>query len=214
MTGLLQIQTDASHWDRFHQVDNSNIPGLLDLPIPRPRKNQFVLDFGFGKGQSLRQLQQQGFKNLIGIEASRDCITQMQKDTLIPVHHFDELSDLAKLLRVDLFSMFGVFSTIVDNSHRALLVQSIYSVLKKNGRLVIYDYVYDPLRRDRYRGISLGKSTHCLLHPAWSQYPFIHYSIPEIKEIFSDLSLIYAAEFAIPSFKHSSSPGCLMVFQK
>ncbi len=214
MTALLQIQTDISYWDGFHRVDHSNIPGLLDLPISLPRTDQSILDFGFGKGRNLCQLRERGFEQLTGIEVSRDCIAHMQKNTPIPVHHFDELAKLAKTLRVDMFSMFGVFSTLADTSHRALLVRSIKSVLKQNGRLVIYDYAYDPLRNHQYQSIRFGRRRHRLLHPAWSQSPFIHYSIAEVEKIFSGLSLIEATELAIPSFKHASVPGYLMVFQK
>ena len=214
MTSLLQVQTAIPYWDSFHQIDNSNIPGLLDLPISLPHEDQAILDFGFGKGQNLRQLMKQGFKNLTGIEVSRDCIAHMQKDTPIPVHHFDKLAKLAKTLRVDIFSMFGVFSTIADPSHRDLLIRSINAVLKQNGRLVIYDYAYDPLRSQQYKSICFGQHLHCFLHPAWAQSPFLHYSIPEVEEIFSNLLLIQATELAIPSFKHASVPGYLMVFQK
>lgn len=214
MTSLLRVKTDISYWDSFHRVDHSNIPGLLDLPISLPQTDQSILDFGFGRGRNLRQLRKRGFKDLTGIEVSRDCIAHMQKDTPIPVHHFDKLAELAKTLKVDMFSMFGVFSTIADTSHRNLLVRSIRSVLKKNGRLVIYDYAYDRLRSHQYRSIRFGPCRHCLLHPTWSQSPFIHYSISEVEEIFSDLSLIQATELTIPSFKHASVPGYLMVFQK
>lgn len=214
MTSLLQVQTGLSYWDRFHRVDHSNIPGLLDLPISLPGTEQSILDFGFGRGRNLRQLREQGFEQLTGVEVSRDCIAHMQKDTPIPVHHFDELTKLSKTLRVDMFSMFGVFSTIANTSHRARLVRSINSVLKQNGKLVIYDYAYDPLRSDQYRSIRFGLRRHYLLQPTWSQSPFIHYSISEVEGIFSNLSLVQATKLTIPSFKHASVPGYLMVFQR
>lgn len=214
MPSLLKVQTDTSYWDGFHQVDSSNIPSLLDLPVSPPRKEQSILDFGFGKGRNLRQLLGQGFENLTGFEVSRDCIAQMRNDTFIPVHHFDELASLSTTLRVDVFSMFGVFSTISHKLHRNILVRSINSILKKNGRLIIYDYAYDPLRSAQYHSIDFGNRTHCLLQTSWSKCPFIHYSMLEISDIFADLTLVQATELSIPSFKHSSAPGCLMVFQK
>jgi hypothetical protein len=205
----------TSFWAEFHSIDSSNIPCLLDLPIDiKPHKSDTIMDFGFGQGNNLLNLFNNGFRHLVGVERCNECIFKLRKAIPIPVHHYSELSRLAHNIDIQFFLMFGVLSTIVDFDERDYIIRCIDNLLSCSGIIVLYDYVYDADREHKYNTKVIDDKNHHFITPSWSQAEFVHYHPLQMNSLFSSFQHLQSVQVNIPSFRRSNSVGRLMVFRK
>lgn len=110
----------------------------LNTGLNTAPKDSYILEIGFGTGIFLEYLESLGFKNVEGIEVSRECLDYTKKLVKYPLYIEKNLDSFAKknLNKYDHIILFDVLEHIKKDEVVNFL-QSIKSMLKNSGMLHI-----------------------------------------------------------------------------
>ncbi|GAB6183584.1 class I SAM-dependent methyltransferase [Thermodesulfovibrio hydrogeniphilus] len=120
-------------------------------------ENKKILDVGCGTGSFLRKLIEWGAnpENLYGIDLLPDRIEQAKK--LSPNINF-VCGDASKLPYDDetfhVVMQFTVFTSIFDDSLKKMISKEMLRVLRRDGIILWYDFIYNNPKNPDVRGIS------------------------------------------------------------
>ncbi len=98
-------------------------------------KDKMIMDIGCGKGNLMRLLREQGFRNVFGMDPSSDSVIQMQQEgfTVFKGSIFDEV-------RADLkgnFDCIFLFDVLEHLLYPDLAIEKVSGYLKEDGYLLI-----------------------------------------------------------------------------
>lgn len=114
--------------------------GDLDL-ISRPDSK--ILDMGCGYGRTLRYLRENGFKNLTGIDVSKDLIAAAKKQCS-EAHYF--LGDFEKVelkQKFDAILLMAVIEYILTDKGQRIFFKKISNDLNENGGVFLETFTFD-----------------------------------------------------------------------
>jgi len=142
-----------AYWDSVAQTKNFSHPLRLDLFDGRFAASQRILDLGCGYGRVAAQIAAAGYRNVIGVDTSREMIRRGLREhpelDLQPVEGFPLPFRDASFGGVLLFS---VLTGIPRDEDQVALLQEVHRLLEADGILYISDLLLQEDRRnlDRY----------------------------------------------------------------
>lgn len=141
------------YWDMVANDKNFTTPFQSDLFKKYVDINKSVLDIGCGYGRTLKELYDLGYRNLIGIDFSKEMIDRawnLYSYINFYVGNGNELSfDDSS---IDSVILLGVLTCIPNKSNQEQLIKEIYRILKPSGILYINDFLLNDslMYLDRY----------------------------------------------------------------
>jgi 2-polyprenyl-3-methyl-5-hydroxy-6-metoxy-1,4-benzoquinol methylase len=159
---------------------NFKLPKYLQTNLPES-KEAYILDFGCGLGQTLRELQKNGYKNARGIDIDLKAIKQCQKEGL-PCQAIKNLEIYAQ--SIELKYDFIIMSHVLEHFEKKEIIKTLNllknKLLQPKGKLLI-----------------MVPNAQSNTHSYWAYEDFTH------STIFTSGSILYvlkAAEFNNISF--------------
>ncbi|ADC46852.1 SAM-dependent methyltransferase [Methanobrevibacter ruminantium M1] len=115
-------------------------------------KDDFIVDIGCGYGRTLRELKDNGYRNLRGYDISEKMIERGKNenpdlDLRIKDPDTIDLDDDS----VDGIILFAVLTAIIDDEEQKALIDEIYRVLKPGGILYLNDFLLNDDERNLKR---------------------------------------------------------------
>lgn len=130
------------YWDRVSEKKEFTTPFQTEAFCKYVKKTDIILDVGCGYGRTLNELQQQGFKTLIGIDFAEGMIERGRQqfatlDLRVKKSESIDLPDNS----VDAVILFAVLTCIRNNEEQRRLIKEIQRVLKADGILYVNDFL-------------------------------------------------------------------------
>ena len=119
--------------ERYEKADLSFIQNLL---LENTKKNDFILELGFGSGRELNFLFNQGFKNIYGIDASKNFVNFVKNRFKIDNFRYSILPDINIKGEFDFIYSIAVFMHLPYEIYEET-INNISNKLKKGGKLLI-----------------------------------------------------------------------------
>ena len=141
---------NREYWDMVANDKNFTTPFQSDLFKKYVDINKSVLDIGCGYGRTLKELYDLGYRNLIGIDFSKEMIDRAWNLYSYINFYGNELSfDDSS---IDSVILLGVLTCIPNKSNQEQLIKEIYRILKPSGILYINDFLLNDslMYLDRY----------------------------------------------------------------
>jgi ubiquinone/menaquinone biosynthesis C-methylase UbiE len=149
--------TNRAYWNKVASEKKFTLPVDLSFLRDSLNKDDRILDYGCGYGRTLAELQEQGFRNLYGVDFSAEMI---KRATLsIPEADFKVNDGICIPYPDEYFHgviVLAVLTSIIDDRQQTELIREIIRVLKPGGLLCVSDFLLNDDQRnlDRYE---LGK---------------------------------------------------------
>ncbi|MFE9763492.1 class I SAM-dependent methyltransferase [Streptomyces sp. NPDC005808] len=157
----LDSQTD--YWDAAAGTKRFTHP--LHMPwLDDVSRSAEILDYGCGYGRTMNVLEQQGFGNLCGVDASPGMIAEARR--VHPGMRFAVLDTPPTLAlpdeSVDAVLLFAVLTCIPGDDAQRRLIGELSRVLKPGGLLYLSDLLLqdDQRNRDRYASFAEQYGTY------------------------------------------------------
>lgn len=130
------------YWNMVANEKKFSTPFQMDLYKKYVSDDKKILDIGCGYGRILKELYDNGYTNLLGIDFSSEMIKLA--NSLYPYINFN-ITNGDKLNyednSIDSIILFAVLTCIYDNNSQLNLINEIYRVLKKDGIIYINDFL-------------------------------------------------------------------------
>jgi len=119
--------------ERYEKADLSFIQNLL---LKNIKKDDFILELGFGSGRELNFLFNKGFKNIYGIDASKNFVDFVKNRFKIDNFRYSILPDINIKGKFDFIYSIAVFMHLPYEIYEET-INNISNKLKKGGKLLI-----------------------------------------------------------------------------
>ena len=119
--------------ERYEKADLSFIQNLL---LENIKKDDFILELGFGSGRELNFLFNKGFKNIYGIDASKNFVDFVKNRFKIDNFRYSILPDINIKGKFDFIYSIAVFMHLPYEIYEET-INNISNKLKKGGKLLI-----------------------------------------------------------------------------
>ena len=143
------------YWNMVANEKKFSTPFQMDLYKKYVSNDKRILDIGCGYGRILKELYDNGYTNLLGIDFSSEMIKLA--NSLYPYINFN-ITNGDKLNyednSIDSIILFAVLTCIYDNNSQLNLINEIYRVLKKDGIIYINDFRMCESHSQSYRSTS------------------------------------------------------------
>jgi len=125
------------NWDKLvTRYENANLANIHNLLLKYSKKDDYILELGFGSGRELNFLYNQGYKNLYGIDASSKFVDFVQK-------RFANRNNFTRsiLPKINIKGEFNLIYSIAVIMHLPYstykeLGENIANKLAKNGKIL------------------------------------------------------------------------------
>lgn len=142
----------VEYWNSVAEEKNFTTPFQLSAFLKYVDQDKMVLDIGCGYGRTLNELYNEGYRNLIGIDYSKEMISRGQK--INPNIEY-RIADAEKLNlednSVDSVILLGVLTCTVSDADQENLVSEIKRVLKPGGIIYVNDFLVNDDERNKNR---------------------------------------------------------------
>ncbi|WP_406291770.1 class I SAM-dependent methyltransferase [Streptomyces sp. NBC_00624] len=146
------FDSQIPYWDSAAATKTFTHP--LHLPwLGGISKHAAILDYGCGYGRTLKELEQEGFDNLAGVDTSPAMIERARRlhpgmrFTVLDAPPLSPYSDAA----FDAAVLFAVLTCIPDEGAQHRLITELNRVLKPGGTLYVSDFLLQDDERNRNR---------------------------------------------------------------
>jgi SAM-dependent methyltransferase len=130
---------------------------IAELGIFRDVKDAKILEMGCGNGNVLDEFHERGAGHLFGIDLLFWRLQQGRlKKNDFPFACADGQFSPFPADTFDVIVQFTVFSSILDDGLRRNMAEEMKRILKPNGVILWYDFIWNPLNQQT-RGIRLGE---------------------------------------------------------
>ena len=142
------------YWNMVAKDKKFSTPFQMDIYKEYVDKDKKILDIGCGYGRTLKELYDNGYTNLYGIDFSKEMINLA--NSLYPYINFNIISGNKLDYEDNSFDsviLLAVLTCIPDNSNQLDLINDIYRILKNDGILYINDFLlnYSEMYLERYK---------------------------------------------------------------
>lgn len=149
---MSDLDSQVPYWDAAAAVKTFTHP--LHLPwLDGISRHTAILDYGCGYGRSMKELEQYGFGNLTGVDASPEMINRARR--LHPTMRFTALDAPPALPHpdagFDAALLFAVLTCIPGDEAQHRLIAELNRILKPGGILYISDLLLQDDERNRSR---------------------------------------------------------------
>lgn len=138
---MVYIET-KDYWNRVADKKVFSTPFQIEIFSKYADKNMKILDVGCGYGRTLKELYDNGYRNLIGIDFSSKMIERANSS--YPDISF-KISEGKKLdfedNSIDCVILLAVLTCITNEDDQYHLISEIHRILKKGGVLYINDFL-------------------------------------------------------------------------
>jgi SAM-dependent methyltransferase len=160
---MSDLDSQTAYWDAAATTKRFTHP--LHTPwLDTVERSAAILDYGCGYGRTLDALEQQGFDNLCGVDASPGMIARAR--SLHPATRFAVLDTPPALAcpdaSIDVVVLFAVLTCIPRDDAQRLLIGELHRALKPGALLYLSDLPLqdDRRNRDRYARFAEAYSTY------------------------------------------------------
>ncbi len=130
------------YWDKVAKEKTFTTPFQLELFKEYVGKDKKVVDIGCGYGRILKELFDNGYTNLLGIDFSNEMIKlAKEKYSYINFKVANGKNLEFENNSIDSIILFAVLTTIYDSKSQQDLIKEVYRVLKKDGILYVNDFL-------------------------------------------------------------------------
>ena len=138
---MIYIET-KDYWNRVADEKVFSTPFQIEIFSKYVEKSMKILDVGCGYGRTLKELYDNGYRNLIGIDFSSKMIERANSS--YPDISF-KISEGNKLdfedNSIDCVILLAVLTCITNEDDQYQLISEIHRILKKGGILYINDFL-------------------------------------------------------------------------
>lgn len=139
----------VEYWNSVAEEKNFTTPFQLSEFIKYVDQDKMVLDIGCGYGRTLNELYNEGYRNLVGIDYSKEMIMRGQR--INPNIEY-RIADAERLNiddnSVDSVILLGVLTCTVSNSDQENLISKIKRILKPGGIIYVNDFLVNDDERN------------------------------------------------------------------
>ena len=139
----------VEYWNSVAEEKNFTTPFQLSEFIKYVDQDKMVLDIGCGYGRTLNELYNEGYRNLVGIDYSKEMIMRGQR--INPNIEY-RIADAERLNiddnSVDSVILLGVLTCTVSNSDQENLISEIKRILKPGGIIYVNDFLVNDDERN------------------------------------------------------------------
>ena len=155
MMGTMGIpDRQTSYWDSVAGRKTFTHPLWLGPLLAETPLDARILDYGCGYGRTCIELSQAGFRDVTGIDISREMIARGRREHPgIDLRVFDGLAIPFADNSFQTCTLLAVLTCIPSDAEQERVVAEIHRVLRPGGLLHVSDYPIqdDKRNRDRYR---------------------------------------------------------------
>jgi SAM-dependent methyltransferase len=131
----------AAYWNRVANQKTFTHPLDLSLLEQYVSKDACILDYGCGYGRLVKALKDAGYQNITGIDFSEELIKRGKHEGAEQLFYIDSCKKIPlEDHTVDCILLFAVLTCIPDNALQTLLIDTLFSKLKRGGILYMSDY--------------------------------------------------------------------------
>lgn len=210
------ITKNDSNWK-----ENSN---KLTFTTPLPSKifieainvENRILDLGCGYGRVLSYLENNGFRNLVGVDISEELLMSAKKVcqySNLKVGSFESIP--CRDNEVDIIFLMAVISNCITKVQERKMINEINRVLKPKGIIFLEFFMLD-LRPKKLKMYLAGLIRHGEIGRFKTSQGFLfkHRSINQVRRLFSDYSILEIEEIMFTTWSGANHKGCKMILEK
>jgi len=180
------------------------------------RPSSRILDYGCGYGRSLRELHQQGFANLFGMDYSSGMLARASKENPFARYVRNAGWDIPfSDGSFDAIFLLAVLTCIPDSGHQARLFGELYRVLKAGGITYLSDLLInnDKRNRERYERFE-GKYGCYGVFELEEGVTLRHHTEEHLARLAAPFTTIGRQEFRVETMNGHEARAIRMVIQK
>ncbi len=152
------ITDQTWYWNKVANYTEFTHPLSPDLLKKYFKKEDLILDYGCGYGRIIKQLIDNNFKNVVGIDTSFNLIERGKTEGNLPIYHLNNLNEISiEDNSVDKIVLFAVLTCIPSIEEQQKLISTLYSKLEIGGMLYISDYYIQEILNENNRYGQFGK---------------------------------------------------------
>ena len=142
------------YWDSVAEKKKFKTQLNIDFLKKYVNKDSYILDIGCGYGRTLRECKKNGYKNLFGIDFSKNMIKRGKSENPEMNLQVGNAKCLPfKTDEIDVVILFSVLTCIISDEEQISVINEIRRVLKPNGIIVLDDFLLnnDERNMERYQ---------------------------------------------------------------
>lgn len=207
-----------NNWSNLSNITDikftTPLPNLSEL-APDLNINSRILDLGCGYGRALFYLYQKGFKNLVGIDISKELIDQAKKTCPNAKYYVQDFESISLKERFDLILLMAVIEYIACDRAQEKFFRKVENLLSNNGHVFLETFTYDfKLNLKNYltgfiRTGHFGKFTNSM------GVQCHHQSINKLKKILRGrFKIVYERKERFTTWSNNTCNGYMVVLKK
>lgn len=212
----MDIDNQKTYWDEVAEIKTFTHPVDLALLEKEINKQSIILDFGCGYGRVVKELQDNGYSNVLGFDTSKELIKRGTNLGLTQLHYIDNPSDLpVGNSSVDCIFLFAVLTCIPTNAAQIELINLLRSKLKVGGIIYISDYYLqeNPTETDRYGYLNNDKNNYGVF-TLKEGVTFRHHSKEWISTLLENFKILTEKPIQVMTMNGHTARGFQIIGQK
>lgn len=190
---MQSLNNQKEYWDKVATTKTFTHPLDLLLVNDNFKKDFTILDYGCGYGRLTNEFNANGFKNITGVDTSRELIKRGKELypglNLLHINAPEELDHSEA--SYDAVVLFAVLTCIPSNAAQKELLHILAKNLKKGGLVYISDYYLQPNREEvkKYTFLNNDKNNYGVFTLP-EGVVFRHHTKEWIRELLQDFEII------------------------
>jgi len=184
----MNLDNQTSYWNRVAHSKTFTHPIDVELLKKYISPDSLIVDFGCGYGRIVKQLNEEGFTDVIGFDTSLELINRGRNNDVTNIFHIESIRNLPIANdTVNCIILFAVLTCIPSNSEQRNLITYLRKLLKPGGIIYISDYYLqqNSQEMDRYEYLNNDKENYGVFQLD-EGVMFRHHTRDWIKSLFHD----------------------------
>ncbi len=212
----MDLDNQKNYWDEVAEIKTFTHPVDITLLGKEINKQSLIVDFGCGYGRVVKEMQDNGYSNILGFDTSKELINRGRGLGMSQLHHIEKPTDLPiNDDSVDCIFLFAVLTCIPSNVGQTKLINLLHSKLKNGGIIYISDYYIQEhsTETDRYGYLNNDENNYGVF-TLKEGVTFRHHSTEWISTLLKKFKILLERPIQVMTMNGHTATGFQLIGQK